>query len=32
MFLYKKGSPEVSKNLSVIAPCSMNKATFFEAG
>lgn len=32
MFLYKEGSPEVSKNLSVIAPYSMNKATFFEAG
>lgn len=32
MFLYKEGSLEVSKNLSVIALCSKNKATFFEAG
>lgn len=32
MFLYKEGSSEVSKNLSVIVPCSTNKATFFEAG
>lgn len=32
MFLYKEGRPEVSENLSVIAPCSTNKATFFEAG
>lgn len=31
MFLYKEESPEVSKNLRVIAPCSTNKATF-EAG